>query len=130
LKEDLMKNGTIFVLVVVFGVTAGLAVAGETSGTDSGKQTSQSATHTRAHPLVHHRMGTVDSVTANELILDHMWKGKEEKTTFTLNLDTRKEANVEKGDQVVVYYHFEKGHLIATDLKPSATKSKSETKKT
>jgi hypothetical protein len=129
-RRILMKNGTIVVLAVVLSVTAGVAVTGKSSGTNSAKQTSQSATHTRVNWTVHHRMGTVDSVTANELILDHRWKGKEEKTRFTLNSDTRKETNVEKGDHVTVYYHLEKGHRIATDLKASGTKPKTETKKT
>jgi uncharacterized membrane protein len=129
LKEDAMRKRTIFVLAVAFSVTVGLAVATQTNGTNSGKQTSQSATHTTTQ-TVHHRMGTVDSVTANELILDHTWKGKEEKTKFTLNTGTKKEANVEKGDHVVVYYHVENGHRIATEVKASGTQPKTETKKT
>jgi hypothetical protein len=57
-------------------------------------------------------MGTVSSVTANELILNHTWRGKEEKTKFTLDSRTNKEGNVGQGDHVVVYYHLEKGQRV------------------
>lgn len=126
-----MKNEKILVLAVALIVTAGVvAVAGQTSGTNSGKQTPQSATDTAAKATVHHERGTVSSVAANELVLDHKWRGKEEKTTFTLASNTKKEGNIAKGDRVMVSYHFEKGHRIATELKALGTKSKTETKKT
>jgi hypothetical protein len=124
-----MNKRKIFVLPVVLTVAAGLAIASQTSGTNSGKQARQSNTQTTAKATVHHERGTVSSMAANELILDHTWKGKEEKTKFTLNSDTKKEGNVAKGDHVTVYYRFEKGQRIATDLRTVENKSKTETKK-
>lgn len=40
---------------------------------------------------VHYKTGTVDSITASELVFE---------TTFMLNSDTKKETNIEKGDRV------------------------------
>jgi hypothetical protein len=125
-----MKSGKIFALAVTLIVAAGVvAIASQTSGTNSGKQTSQSATHTRTKATVHHERGTVSSVAANELVLDHTWKGKEEKTKFKMDSDTKKEGSVDKGDHVMVYYRFEKGQRIATELKALGPKTKAETKK-
>jgi hypothetical protein len=73
--------------------------------------------------------GLVASMAANELALDQTWKGKEEKTKFTLNSETKKEGNIAKGDRVVVYYRFENGERIATELRAIQNNSKMETKK-
>jgi hypothetical protein len=124
-----MKDGRTLVLAVALCVAAGVAVAAQPSGTNSTKQTPQSVTQANAKLTVHHETGTVSSIAANELILNHRWRGKEEKTKFALGSDTKKEGSIEKGDHVMVYYHFEKGHRIATDLKPLGTKPKTETKK-
>ena len=124
-----MNRGKILVLPVALLVAAGLAIAGETSGTTSGKQTQQTDTQKTAMATVHHERGTISSMDANELILDHTWRGKEEKTKFTLNPETKKEGSVAKGDHVMVYYHFQKGQRIATELKSVTTTPKTETKK-
>jgi hypothetical protein len=112
-----MKKGRIVALVVVLVMTAGIGIAGRTSGTSSAKQMPQSATHTGAKLTVQHDVGTVSSVTVSELTLDHTWKGREEKTKFTLDSDTKKEGRIEQGEHVIVYYHLEKGQRVATDLK-------------
>ncbi len=125
-----MNTGKIFALAIVLTVTAGLAtVSGQTSGTNSAKQVPQSDTHTTDKMTLHHETGKVYSLAADELILDHTWKGKEEKTTFTLDSNTKKEGNVEKGDRVMVYYRYQKGHRIATELKAMAARTKTETNK-
>lgn len=125
-----MKTREIFVLPTVLALAAGLAMAAQTSGTNSAKQTSRSDTHTTTKATVHHEMGTISSLTADELILDHAWRGREEKTTFKLDSETKKEGKIEQGDHVMVYYHFEKGRRVASELKAAPTKSGTETKKT
>lgn len=124
-----MKMREIFMLPAVLVVGAALAMAGKTSESNSAKATSQSDTHTTTKATIHHETGTVSSLAANELVLGHTWGGKEEKTKFTLDSATKKEGKIEQGDHVVVYYRFEKGHRIATDLKALGEKPKTETKK-
>lgn len=53
-------------------------------------------------------MGTISSVTASDLVLDHKYKGKEESTKFVLNSDTKKEGNLDKGEMATVYYRMER----------------------
>jgi len=125
-----MNKGKIFMLAAVLMLTAGLvAVASQTSGTSGTKTTSESSTHAATKTTLHHETGKVDSLAADQLILDHTWKGKERKTTFTLDSSTKKEGDVEKGDRVMVYYHFQNGHRVATELKAMAAKAKTETNK-
>ncbi len=123
-----MKKMELFALAGGLILTAGLAIAG-TASTTNGTNTTSSATQAKASPTVHHEMGTVSSVTAKELTLDHTWKGKQEKTAFTLDSSTKKEGNVAQGEHVTVYYRLEKGQRIATDLKVASSQPKSEAKK-
>jgi hypothetical protein len=120
-----MKPEKMFTVVAALVLTAGVALATQTKTTNptTGKVSMQTASTS----AVHHEMGTVASVTSNELVLDHTWKGKQEKTKFTLDSSTKKQGNIQQGDHVVVYYHLEKRQRIATELKASTTKP--ETKK-
>jgi hypothetical protein len=112
-----MKKRSILGLALMFILTAGIAVAVQTNTTDGAKQASQSATQMAASPSFHHELGTISSLTASELILDHTSNGKAEKTKFTLLPDAKKEGNIKQGERVIVYYRFEKGQRIATELK-------------
>src|ERR1700751_5470211 len=123
--EQLMKPEKMLTLAAALVLTAGVALATQTKTTSP--KTTNASVDTASTSAVHHEMGTVASVTSNELVLDHTWKGKQEKTKFTLDSATKKEGNVKQGDHVVVYYHLEKGQRIATELK--ARTSKPETKK-
>jgi hypothetical protein len=123
--EQRMKLETMLTLAAALVLTAGVALATQSKTTNP--QTTKASVTPTSTSAVHHEMGTVASVTSNELVLDHTWKGKQEKTNFTLDSATKKEGNVKQGDQVVVYYHIEKGQRIATELKAS---TKPETKKT
>jgi hypothetical protein len=125
-----MNKGKMFALAIALMVTPGLvAVASQSSQTNSAKQAPQTDTHTKDKMNLHHETGKADSLAADQLVLDHTWRGKERKTTFTLDSSTKKEGNVEKGDRVMVYYHFENGHRIATELKTMAAKPKTEANK-
>lgn len=83
----------------------------------------------KAKSVLHHRMGTITSVTDSGLVLEHKWKGKEENTKFVLNSDTKKEGTLDKGEMATVYYHMDKKQRIATDVKVTPTKTKAESKK-
>jgi len=123
-----MKKSKLCILPVALMVTAGLAIASQPSGANNSNRASSSGPHTVKASL-HHESGKVSSLAGNELTLDHTWKGKAEKTKFTLNADTKKEGNIAQGDSVTVYYHFAKGHRVATELKALGANSKAETKK-
>jgi hypothetical protein len=121
-------KGKTFALAVALVLAGGVGIASQTSKTNTPKQTTQASMHKTSNSTLHHEMGTVGSLTSNELVLDHTWKGKQEKTNFTIDSSTKKEGNITQGQHVVVYYHMEKGQRVATELKPSAN-SKNATKK-
>ena len=120
-----MTRTTFLVLLVGLTLAVGLAMAGPTSS----NQPSPSNTHTAAKATVHRESGKVSSLSANELVLDHRWRGKEEKTKIMIESDTKKDTKIKEGDRVILYYHFQNGHRIATGLRALGTKSKTETKK-
>ena len=124
-----MKYGRVLTSAAALLVAAGVAFAGQTKAATEGKQPSKPAAFAKANVTLHRQMGTIASLSANELTLDRTWKGKEEKTQFTLEPDTKKEGSVQQGDHVIVYYHLEKGQRIATDFKATMAKAKSEAKK-
>jgi Domain of unknown function (DUF5666) len=121
-----MKSAKWLGLAVALLFAAGGVMASQTSGTSSAKQTTATSTNAKATVTTHHEMGTVDSVTANDLVLDHNWKGKTEKTKFTIDSNTKKDENVKAGDHITVYYHREtNGDRIATEIKPTAASNAS-----
>lgn len=116
-----MKSAKLLGLAVALLFAAGGVFASQTNSTSSAKQTTATTTNTKATTTTHHEMGTVDSVTANELVLKYDWKGKTEQTKFTLDSNTKNDENVKAGDHITVYYHREKnGERIATEIKPTA----------
>jgi hypothetical protein len=123
-----MRNGKLITLAGALLLMAGAAVAGTTTKTSNTTAT-ETTTKTTTNATLHHESGTASSVTANELILDHTWKGKAEKTTFTLDSATKKEGNLKQGDHLTVYYHLDKGQRVATEIKQAGMTSKSQTKK-
>lgn len=97
--------------------------------TTSPTQAKKTATQEKAKPVTYHRMGTISSVTASDLVLEHKHKGKEETTKFVLNSDTKKEGNVDKGEMATIYYHMDNKERVATEIKVAPAKSKTEAKK-
>jgi hypothetical protein len=122
-----MKCMRFLTLAGALVLTAAIATAAQTSGTSSSRPATQSST--QGKDVVHHEMGTVSSLTGTELVLAHKWRGREEKTKFTLDSNTKKDGTISQGEEVTVYFHHEKGERIATEIKASQTKSSSETKK-
>ena len=53
----------------------------------------------------------------------------EENTKFVLNSDTKKEGTIDKGEMATVYYHMDKKQRIATEVKVTPAKTKTEFKK-
>jgi Domain of unknown function (DUF5666) len=116
-----MKYVKLFAFAVALFIMAGGVMASQTKGSTSATST-KATTKTTASTAVHHEMGTISSLTSNELTLDHTWKGKEEKTKFTLESSTKKEGNIAQGDHVTVYYHLDNGQRVATEVKALGTK--------
>ena len=61
--------------------------------------------------------GTVVSVDDNSLVLEHKVQGKDTKTTFVLNAETKKEGKLAPKGKATVHYKVEGGQNIATIVK-------------
>ncbi len=61
--------------------------------------------------------GTVVSVDDNSLVLEHKVQGKDTKTTFVLNAETKKEGKLAPKGKATVHYKVEDGQNIATMVK-------------
>jgi hypothetical protein len=61
--------------------------------------------------------GKVVSVDENSLVIEHKVQGKETKTTFVLNADTKKEGKLAANGTATVHYKVEGGQKIATMVK-------------
>ena len=86
-------------------------------------QTTTTKTSTNAHLALHKEMGTVSSLTNSDMVLTHTVKGKQEKTTFKLDSNTKKEGTIDKGTHVVVYFKDQNHERTATEVKAEPTKS-------
>lgn len=93
------------------------------------KADSKTSTNEKAKPTIYHRMGTISSVSGSDLVLEHKYKGKEEETKFVLNSDTKKEGSLDKGEKATVYYHMDNKERVATEVKVTQPKPKTEAKK-
>jgi hypothetical protein len=132
-----MKGTNTMMLAAALMLMCGPAVAARTIQTKDTKattptttpSTTKSDTKTETKAVLHHEMGTIEAVTDSNLILEHSYKGKEEKTTFVLDSGTKKEGDVAKGDRATVYYHLAKKDRVATEVKVMTPKSKTVAKK-
>jgi hypothetical protein len=61
--------------------------------------------------------GKVVSVDENSLVIEHKVQGKETKTTFVLNAETKKEGKLAPNGKATVHYKVEGGQNIATMVK-------------
>lgn len=123
-----MKKGSFLAVIAALILAAGAAFAAQSSGTSNTKPATQSATQAEK-AVVHHETGMVSSMTGTELVLEHKWRGKEEKTKFMLDSNTKKDGTIEQGKEVTVYFRHEKGERLATEIKLSENKVRTETKK-
>jgi len=71
-------------------------------------------TTTAKAPKMLEAKGTIVSMDDNSLVLDHKVKGKDTKTTFVLNADTKKEGKLEPKGKATVHYRVEGDQNIAT----------------
>jgi hypothetical protein len=118
-KEKLMKISKSMILSAALMFAAGgAALAAQTSA-----QTTTTKTSANAHLALHKEMGTVSSLTNSEMVLTHTVKGKQEKTTFKLDSNTKKEGTIDKGTHVAVYFKDQNHERIATEIKAEPTKS-------
>jgi hypothetical protein len=128
-----MKGTNTMMLAAALTLMCGTAVAARTMQTKDTKATipttTKSDTKTETKAVLHHKMGTIEAVTDSNLVLEHSYKGKEEKTTFVLDSSTKKEGDVAKGDRATVYYHLSNKDRVATEVKVMTPKSKNEAKK-
>ena len=122
-----MKNRHFIILA------AALLLCGEgtmiAARTTTPSQASKTSMQEKTKPGIYHRMGTISSVSGPDLVLERKYKGKEESTKFVLNSDTKKEGNLDKGEMATVYYRMHKKERVATEVKVTPPKSKTESKK-
>lgn len=75
------------------------------------KQSAQK--HTGSHTAV----GTIASMSDNQLVVNEKVKGKEEPVTFKLDSSTQKSGNLQKGTLVTVQYHSDKSEKVASSVR-------------
>jgi hypothetical protein len=72
----------------------------------------------------HQANGTITSIEGNSLVLDHKVKGKDEKTTFTMNDSTKKTGDLVVGAKATVHYTVANGQNVATMVQATAPAKK------
>jgi hypothetical protein len=107
-----MKRIVSLIAGVLFLVSmAGFAANGPAKSRDSKSSKSSSVTHQAT--------GTITSVDANNLVISHKVKGKEEQSTFAMNDQTKKQGDLKTGERATVHYRSENGQNVATVVKVS-----------
>ena len=79
----------------------------------------------------HVAVGTIASISADQVVVNEKVKGKEQPMTFKLNSSTQKSGNLKDGAYVTVQYHAENNQNVATSIRErsSGAPSKKSSKK-
>jgi hypothetical protein len=115
-----------------FLLTGGIALAAPPQSASTPPQTKEyqqqnmnnnGGTRANSHSKLYEQKGTVSKVTGSSLVLLHRANGKETRTAFQLNSNTKREGMVDKGSQVDVFYRNNgNGIRVATLVKAQAWK--------
>src|SRR5437870_6917246 len=98
--------------VITFILVVGLAIG--LSGTAFAK-----SSHAKQHVAV----GTINSIDANQVVINEKVKGKEQPMTFKLDSSTKKSGNLTTGTPVRIHYRSENNQNIATAISERGNKS-------
>jgi hypothetical protein len=104
------------IVALTTGMVFLLALAAFAGGVPQGATTKTAQTKAAPAMTTHQATGIIDSVAADKLVLARKVKGKDEKTTFTLNDQTQKPGDLKAGERVTIHYMIMKGHDIATQI--------------
>jgi hypothetical protein len=99
-----------------FGAVALFIVMLSVSGFAGQKHTGSS--HTGSN---HTAVGTIASMSDNQLVVNEKVKGKEQPVTFKLDSSTQKSGNLHQGTLVTVQYHSDKSEKVASSVRERST---------
>jgi len=69
----------------------------------------------------HTAVGTIASMSDNQLVVNEKVKGKEQPVTFKLDSSTQKSGNLHQGTLVTVQYHSDKSEKVASSVRERST---------
>jgi hypothetical protein len=73
--------------------------------------------------------GTIASIDATHVTINHQVKGKDESTTFVLTPDTKRDTTLAAGTHVAIRYHKQNNDLVASSVHAQTTSAKAGTSK-
>src|SRR5262245_47584096 len=121
-------------LALIASLTLALGVPGWAAQKDtSAKANRPAATESKTkttHGAMHRATGTITSIDADKLVLNHKVNGKTEDVTIILNSDTKKTGDLKTGDRVSVQWRDENNQKMATSIREMPSKSASKPAKT
>jgi hypothetical protein len=82
---------------------------------------SASAFAAQKHTGAHTAVGTIASMSDDQLVVNEKVKGKEQPVTFKLDSSTQKSGNLQKGTLVTVQYHSDKSEKVASSVRERST---------
>jgi Domain of unknown function (DUF5666) len=130
-KNGIFRMGTTMALILMLGGAAHAAQTGAAPG-----QKPALAAKSAAAAKAMTSTGTIASIDAGHVTINHQVKGKDESTTFVLKPDTQRDATLTAGARVSIRYHKENNDLVASSVhaqtataKASASKAKTGAKK-
>ena len=130
-KNGILRIGTTLALALMLG---GAAHAAQTGAAPSKKPAPAAKSTAAAHEMT--STGTIASIDAAHVTINHQVKGKDESTTFVLKPDTQRDTTLAAGTHVSIRYHKENSDLVASSVhaqtaaaKASGSKAKTGAKK-
>src|ERR1041384_6405378 len=70
----------------------------------------------------HVAVGTISSISADQVVVNEKVKGKDQPMTFRLDASTQKSGNLVKGSLVTIQYHTENNQNIAMSVRERSAK--------
>jgi len=108
--------GTTLALALIF---AGASYAAQSSASKTAPPAKKTAA---ASQMV--STGTIASIDATHVTINHKVNGKDESTTYVVNPQTKRDTALAAGARVSVRYHKENNELVATSVHAQATTAK------
>ena len=121
-------------LALIGSLTLALGVPGwAAQNTTKAKGNPPAATETKTKTTkgaMHRATGTITSIDADKLVLNHKVNGKAEDVTIMMNSDTKKTGDLKTGDRVSVRWRDDNNQKMATSVREMPSKAASKPAKT
>ena len=75
-------------------------------------------------PAKHVAIGTISSISSDQVVVNEKVKGKEKPMTFQMDSSTQKSGNLANGALVTIQYHTEKNQNIANSIRERSKTNK------